>query len=280
MSALSLSAWKPWKPKQTINIGGYSVDVYIYDILPIRPRSIIPVIICPGFLEVPKSWEKHADLLSVKGFRVIAYDAPHGLPLSHVGPSMGEYRIELQKMQTLVAVMQALKIDRADLIGRSEGAIWALLAAVYYPEKVRNIVLQNPAGLIGKDWFLPFLFRWCHDMRQTRRNEEGDPSPFSPIPANSVMARNWWRTIKEIWAIMYSDTYRSLQVACARHVKIGIISTDHDHLFPAELVRKQTEGLIDIFVKLHGSHTSFFCRTDEFANAIANMFDSLKQLDK
>jgi len=271
-----MGAFSAWRPR-TINVGGHLVGVF--DIVPDNPVSPIPVVICPGWVEVPASWTWHAERLAERGRRVIAYDAPHGLAIPMEVGVPRTHHIELQKMQTYVAVMRTLGIDRADLVGRSEGAIWALLTAVYYPQMIHNIVLQNPAGLIGRDWFLPFLIRWLRDMKQTIRNETGDPKPFAPVPAPSVMARDWQKTVQEIWAIMHCDSRQALQEVHSIGIKIAVVTTDHDRLFPDELIRKHSGDWIDVLRTLNGGHTSFFCRPEEFSDAIAKVLDEFDRLD-
>ncbi|HVM73987.1 MAG TPA: alpha/beta hydrolase [Candidatus Paceibacterota bacterium] len=237
--------------------------------------SWVPVIVCPGWIEVPESWGHHIEQLVARGRKVIAFDAPHGLPLP-VKSTWRGHKIELQKMETLVAVMNELGIKRADLIGRSEGAIWALLTAYYYPKMVRNVVLQNPAGLVG--WsFQPFIWRWLRDVKQGFFNDEGDPPPFAPVSGGTVMARSWTRTAREVWAIMWSDMRRTLREVKKDSHKIAIVTTYQDRLFPVELLRSARE-IVDMFVILHGSHTSFFSRPREFTDAIAFALVDLEEL--
>ena len=271
-----MGAFSAWR-QRTFNVRGHLVGVF--EIIPNNPTSPSPVVICPGWVEVPESWLWHAERMAELGRRVIAYDLPHGLPFTRNGTNLGEYAIELEKMETLVAVMQALEVDRADLIGRSEGAIWALLTALYYPHMVRNIVLQNPAGLIGKDRLFPFLIRWLRDKKQTVWNETGDPKPYAPISAWSVMARQGLKTAQEILAIMHTDSRHALRMVAASGIKVGVVTTDEDQLFPVKRIRKNTAGLTDAFIELRGGHTSFFCRAEEFAEAIVRILESLERRD-
>ena len=255
----------------------FRVDVY--DVVPEEQKFLIPVIICPGWVEVPISWSKHIDRLVELGYRVIAFDAPHGLPIpTQPGPwgyILGALFIERQKMATLIAIMNAMNIKRADLIGRSEGAMWALLTAHHHSERVRNIVLQNPAGLIGQDWIIPFLIRWRRDMRQTALNEENDPAPYAPVPAWTVWAQSYLRTAREVIALMFANSRRQLCEARVNGHKVALITTDHDRLFPVELIRRHTEGLMNTYSELRGSHTSFFCRPAEFADTLAGALEAL-----
>ena len=273
-----MGAFDSCKPTTVMVHQRYRVDVY--DVVPEKLKIFsIPVFICPGWVEVPLSWSKHIDRLVELDYRVIAFDAPHGLPIpTQPGPwghILGALFIERQKMATLIAIMNAMNIKQADLIGRSEGAMWALLTAHHHSERVRNIVLQNPAGLIGQDWIIPFLIRWRRDMRQTALNEENDPAPYAPVPAWTVWAQSYLRTAREVIALMFANSRRQLCEARVNGHKVALITTDHDRLFPVELIRRHTEGLMNTYSELRGSHTSFFCRPAEFADTLAGALEAL-----
>jgi pimeloyl-ACP methyl ester carboxylesterase len=267
-----------WKPR-TIDIRGHQVAVY--DITPAQLRSRVPVIICPGFVEVPESWRRHIELLVGYGYRVIAFDAPHGLPLpvqeGICGSILGHVFIERQKMMTLVGIMESLGIPQADLVARSEGALWAIHTAYRYPNLVRDIVLMNPAGLIGRGWHPPFLIRWLQDIIQTKRDELGEKPFYAPVPADTVMAQSWWNTAREILALISADSLAKLRLVKSDGHKVVLITTEYDRLFPLELIERYTKGLINVTGILKGSHTSFFSlgRIEEFANAIAMALESL-----
>ena len=268
----------PWKARE-IRVGKYTVKVY--DIRPDLPeeivRTLIPVVMVQGWLEVPESHRKHIEWLAAHGYRVISIDTPHGLPLS-VRASAGEYVIELQKAETFVAVMEAMGISRYDLIGRSEGAIVALLIARHYRARVRNVVLENPAGVIGKDRLHFFFGRWLFDKRQSLLNEEGDPKPYAPVPAGSVYKRKRWRSIKALWAVIHSDMREALIANKQSGIKTAIIYTKGDQLFPPWLIKNNTCGLADWRYLLDGSHTSYFSHHEKFAQGMATALDYLQKL--
>src|SRR5918993_470410 len=97
-----------------------------------------------------RMWNREAAWLS-KTHRVVRYDLrAHGqsdtvtAPFSHLGD--------------LVGVMDALKIQKAALIGLSAGSAIALDAALEHPDRVERIVLAGPApsGYVSKTP-LPFL---------------------------------------------------------------------------------------------------------------------------
>lgn len=77
---------------------------------------------------------------------VVAWNAPGyagSAPLPVSTPAPEDYA------ESLFALLDALSIDRAVLIGQSLGAIMATAAALLRPERVAGLVLASPAGGYG-----------------------------------------------------------------------------------------------------------------------------------
>jgi pimeloyl-ACP methyl ester carboxylesterase len=248
-------------------------SVKIYDLYP-PAASPVPVIIAPGWVEVPESQRKHAEYLAERGRRVILFDAPHGLRFE-VRKDIG-HRLQYEKCQTLVGVLHAMGIAHADVIARSEGAIWALRAMHSHPSLIRNIVLVNPAGLVGPDNWLYFFGRWLLDQKQTKFNEVGDPPPYEPVPMEDVVRRDPRRAFRALHEMVNSDMRETIKAIAMSGGGVGIVTTCEDKLFPWRRIHKETEGLVDFFTSVSGSHTSYFSRIDAFA---ALLLDSLRRLE-
>ncbi|MCA9663697.1 MAG: alpha/beta fold hydrolase, partial [Myxococcales bacterium] len=112
------------------------------------------------------TWREVLGPLGARG-RVVAFDRPaFGLsarPLPPAGardfPSGDDpYGAAAQVAQT-IALMDALAIDRAVLVGSSAGGTLALRVALARPERVRALVLLAPAVYTGgpPPWFAPLL---------------------------------------------------------------------------------------------------------------------------
>src|SRR5262245_16525331 len=92
-----------------------------------------------------RMWTREAQWLS-KNHRVVRYDLrAHGE--SDTATS------EFSHLADLIAVLDALKIEKATLIGLSAGAFIALDAALDIPTRVERIVLAGPgvSGYTGKN---------------------------------------------------------------------------------------------------------------------------------
>jgi pyruvate dehydrogenase E2 component (dihydrolipoamide acetyltransferase) len=95
-----------------------------------------------GFGGDKDTWLFNLDALA-EGRTVYALDLPgHGESSKEVTDG------SVAGMATVVAgVLEALSIDRADLVGHSMGAAVAMALAVAHPERVRSPALLAPAGL-------------------------------------------------------------------------------------------------------------------------------------
>jgi len=100
------------------------------------------------FLEV---WSRNIAPLS-EYFNVYAVDLPgHGLS----GKPLGSYTLDFTS-EFIVHFMQALGIERANLVGHSLGTVVCLNLAISFPKKINKLVLVDAAGLSKK---VPLTYR-------------------------------------------------------------------------------------------------------------------------
>ena len=88
-------------------------------------------------------WDEDVPILA-RTYRVITYDVR---PYGRSGPATAGYAWH----EDLRALLDHLKIERADLIGLSLGARLAINFAIAYPSRVDRLVLAGP-GLDGWAW--------------------------------------------------------------------------------------------------------------------------------
>lgn len=105
-----------------------------------------PVVLIHGFSFDRAMWDPQFPELA-RGYRAIRYDlrgfGESGLPAAN-----------RDHVADLLALLDALGIDRAHLAGLSLGANVALAAAALHPDRVRTITLASP-GLPGYPWRTP-----------------------------------------------------------------------------------------------------------------------------
>jgi pimeloyl-ACP methyl ester carboxylesterase len=94
--------------------------------------------------------------------RVISMDLP-GFGLTGPDPR-GDYRME-RYTRFVVALMDSLRVRRVDLAGNSLGGEIAWHVAAQHPDRVRKLVLVDPAGLPFTSVSVPIGFRLARDPR-------------------------------------------------------------------------------------------------------------------
>lgn len=118
------------------------------------PRDGDPVVFLHHGLGSVVSWKRQLDAFAAAGFRVIAYDR-WGYGRSEARESF-ETNFLLHEADCAVALLDALGIGQAHLVGHSDGGTIALLMAAHFPQRVRRVVAvaahvyvdpKMPAGL-------------------------------------------------------------------------------------------------------------------------------------
>lgn len=125
-----------------------------------------PVVLVNGGGMDMRQWDAAARGLQAAGFRVIRYD-PRGWGGSPAGE--GPHA----EHDDLAGLLDALGIQRADVVGMSWGGGVAIDAALAHPGRVRRLVLVGPA-VSGYPWSRDFAARntaWAREPNDTTRTQ-------------------------------------------------------------------------------------------------------------
>jgi pimeloyl-ACP methyl ester carboxylesterase len=210
------------------------------------------LVLLHGFAASTFSWREVIGPMSEWG-TVVAFDRPgFGLterPLQWTGRS--PYSPEAQPDLT-VALMDALGIERAVLVGNSAGGTVALLTALTYPERVEALVLVDPAVYVRgmtPAWLRPFLntpqMRHLGPLlaRQIRewgvdfaRSAWHDPEKLTPEIwegyARPLRAENWDRAL---WEVTRASHPLDLEKRLGEvRVPVLVITGDDDRIVPTQ----------------------------------------------
>ena len=144
---LDLAALPPLPPGRMVEAGGHQLFV--------RQTGEGPdVVLLHGMGDSSLGWQFVEPELVKAGYRVTVWDAL-GAGRSDK-PAHGDYRI-VAHAERLENVLDALEVRKAVLVGHSLGGSEALVFARKNPEKVRALVLLDPAayraGAMGGRWF-------------------------------------------------------------------------------------------------------------------------------
>lgn len=105
-----------------------------------------PLIFLSGLMQQTRTWRPQVNFFS-KGFRVITYE-PRGQGRSGRPGSPEAYALS-SHLQDLIGLLDHLRIDRASLVGLSQGGVIAQRAALQAPFRVSALVLADTAASVS-----------------------------------------------------------------------------------------------------------------------------------
>lgn len=262
-------------------------ELQIIDIVPEKEKYPVPVLVAPGWATTTKDLENFSKLLSEKGRRVLSFSHSRenivGGPLSllrskkEITEAGKEYSFEeIQKAFSLLEVLENKNIDKADVVAHSEAGINVSIAASEYPEKFRNIVYVNPAGMIGEDKFPKLLGRFSTESIKSAFNS------FLKSENRGSVKTQWKESInyitkniplswKEAVAISKSDIKEMLKSLKEKGIGISIVHTEGDNVFPIEKMKEKVGSVIDDnFIQYEGDHFDIIFNPEKVTDLIDN----------
>ncbi len=249
-------------------------DIHIYDIHTENANSV-PVLYGIGYSAVPGNYGQAIIDLAEKNRRVISIEAPHGVDTQ---PITEHPMVELRKAAAWLEMMEQNNIEKADAVAHSESAIYITIAATMHPEKFRNIILVDPAGIIGKDSAPRLMIGFAMDLIKeiiddVRKSKDVLYSEYNPLHlinaeylparpqtsilelAQKVIAIDPLDSIKSFFAISNADILDMIKNLREKGVGVYIIHAADDKIFPTEDVQKMISGgQVDGFYSIAGTH--------------------------
>ncbi|MBP6882664.1 MAG: alpha/beta hydrolase [Candidatus Levybacteria bacterium] len=233
-------------------------------------RDEVPVLLVPGWSETIGTYEAGLEKMNEMGRRSIGIEFPRR-GVFGVGEKGTEIDNEAdRKAEAVYSVIKAKDdIDKFDIVAHSEGAVNALIAASFVPERVRNIVLVNPAGLIGQDTFLRLstsfskaigqdMIRSIQSLRSTQRRGEFIRNfGNTTLETAKYVSQNPLRALSEVRYLVKSDTSDLVKQLTDTGINIGILANWDDPVFPEPRMREMLEGQdIAQFHTIAGGHNA------------------------
>ena len=242
---------------ESVKVG--DADGLTVHLSPEQKKTEIPTFVLGGFSATPDALKDALIRTAEAGREVFSPHAPHGVKTEErSGMAMAMTR----KLQVLFGSMDAKGINKTNVIAHSSAAVYAAAAAAANPERFENIVLVEPAGLIGQDSLLKLLGRTIQDMKGTGEAAKGlKPVAYQSdlsVGAKSILS-NLYRSYRELEAIAGSDITDSLKKAHDAGVGISIIHAVDDEVFPMQRVIEMTKAhMLDGFYSVRGPHGSIY----------------------
>ncbi len=286
-----LSPEEQFAKPETITING--VPVPIYDIAPGRERlkTEVPTIIGLGWSATTEVYKKNMLKFADCGRRVISADAPHGIPAD---PIPKYPMAELRKAAAILETIDEKGIDKVDAVVHSEAGVFITIAATMRPEKFRNIVYIDPAGMIGKDnlprlavgFSLDLIHQTIREMKKSRLRKEQNTravgeTAANPLGAVKVLAEQPGQSIRSVFAITTEDIREMLRGLKAKGVGLSVIHGAEDRAFPMKRMQEaMSPEEIDGFYSTVGTHNSFILEPEPYTRLADQALDALEKRAK
>jgi pimeloyl-ACP methyl ester carboxylesterase len=174
-----------------------------------------PVILLHGGLANSDYWGDQVPALVQAGHRVILIDSRgHGRSSRDARP----YTYELMESD-VIAVMDALSIDKAAVVGWSDGAIISLVMALKHPERLTRVFAfaanMDPSGVKPGTDADPIFGRFEHEAGLAYARLSPTPNDYE----------GFQKAIGHMWDT--EPNYKAADLA-AIHVPVAIADGDHD----------------------------------------------------
>jgi pimeloyl-ACP methyl ester carboxylesterase len=200
-----------------------------------------------------------------RSFRVTAYDL-RGHGYSDV--PRAAYTSADQAGDTL-AIMDALGIDRARLVGHSFGGVIAMHAAVLNPARIEGVVLSDPCFPALQH--LEDVSRWSH--WQNFREEAAQAGV-------ALSDEHWYDLGRFFDQVLHLDGERLLRFRRAvglpgfnRLLRLARTTCGDDAKVPAGLTEDLIRGVVQPVLALFGEHSPFLATADYLAEHLPHCVD-------
>jgi pimeloyl-ACP methyl ester carboxylesterase len=255
----------------------------VIDIVPCIQTDPVPLVLVPGWGQTFEAYTGAMRVFVERGRRV----------LSLYRPGRG-YRVrgetilpaeEVRKMQALIGAFAQLAIERADIVAHSEGGLCALLAAAYYPHRVRSLVLVDSGGLIVGDRWHRLAGRFALMLAQCTLEAAADPEVRRALVLAAVNPLHHTllhplRSIAQLNALASWNAVDLLPVIREAGVGLALFTGVDNRIFPLErsgpFVHNGTR-LVHGFHTVRGGHARLLGDA-RYASAVLYTLDRLRAL--
>lgn len=264
-------------------------ELGILDIVPEHLKTETPTFFVPGWGMTPEAYRENILELAGKDRRVLSFESPHGIDagtLKEMQDAASMPEAELRKVSALVTALIAKNLSEVNVVAHSEGGLYTILAATLFPEKFKRIVLVNPGGMIGEDSPRQLVKRTAEETLAeasatiSDKEKREHAATILRIGTESA-ARNPAQSLREMRAIAGTQIHELLRGLKERGVRISIIHSVDDKIFPMERVQEiAREDQLDGFYSVKGTHNIFALEPREYTELVDQALSALETKDK
>lgn len=256
--------------------------IEIVDVTPQVMKDQTPILLASGWGETPTTHKDTLKTIFSEGRRAINLKFPR---ISARTISFNEYpTVEVNKAVALIEALDSKGIKQVDIIAHSEGAINAIILAQLEPGMVRNLVLVDPAGLVGQDNVAKLATRFSFMLLKDSVRNITDPKKASNrLRAAKESAKYFLRNpklaLQEAHAISQADIYEMLTNLRQQGVGISIMHGVDDTVFPMNklLDEAKRKGGVDTigFYSVKGDHRQVSVHPERYTALAVNALENL-----
>lgn len=238
-----------FKRRETLRVA--DEDVEVLDISPEKKTHEDPVIYISGYGDgSPEGRKANVSTLMNEGWRTIMVKSSHGVEVAPQELEKGFPESIVRQVAAIAPVLENKQIEKISAIGESRGGAVALLAAYLYPEKFKDLVLVDPAGLVeainAGDLTLRFILGGMAEGKIfAAKDKAGEVSALTKEQVTwgtsnfmKWILKNPITSAKEIRDIGHAEMVHLLRHIKERGVGVSIVHAVEDKVFPMADVQK------------------------------------------
>jgi pimeloyl-ACP methyl ester carboxylesterase len=267
---------------------GKKAVLTVTDVAPLTSQvhevNSLPLLIAPGFLVSLERFRPSLTEFWSAGKRTLIVEHPQHIVNSKGRSSDGTLlglcgslpKIELVRTASLLKVMDEKSLAKTDVIGLSEGAINATLLALMHPERIRSLILINPAG-IGEERFSRLVRFFASKTVEALSEIVIDHKPKvarnrAPLLHYASNPLSRMRSLRAMSECRIDNLFATIERA---GVPIGIIKSSSDPIYPEELTRSHIDfKTISSYVVLDhpgAGHSPLYSLPERTVQTVLNM---------
>lgn len=272
----------------------YGGKMWIVDLNPEKLKTTTPAVFLKGWGTTSRIYKENLMSLAEQGRRVLVIDNPHGIEAKNISEAdtiegQNIPAVELKKVAAVLKMMDVKGLEKVDIIAHSEGGVYGVLAAMLRPERFRNMVLVDPAGMVGEDERGRLLKGAFLDIalqigRIFKRFKNMDWPALSRTlqgghEFNRVIAAGPQAAWESIGVIAESQIDELLETLKKLGLGIVIVHGVDDKFFSMDKVQQMTDRqTVDGFYSVRGTHNEILVHPEKHIKLIDQALDALEAL--
>ena len=240
-----------WKNPQKI-MTQLGETITLYDLKPEHEKTPVPVMLWGGFSGVADHAKKNLREFYALDRRSMTVEESHGVDYDRRSMPLDKRALdsEYRKVTANIAALDSAGVEKTDAIAHSKGCIEVLLAATAHPERFRNIILIEPAGMNLHESLVDIIVRnqlgdlpsLKRELEAIERSEPGyqwdihpDDSDIDDITLSGrEITRHPIRSLKEIYSMAKIRVVDLLRGLKEKGIGIAIVQGVDDEMFRSE----------------------------------------------